>query len=186
MCPLIDRPPWGRRLQMVGACSRQNRVFACVTSRGSSENSLGLFRASLSLPSFPHTMAGMIFARVEDLWGLGNGCVTGSGNTRVTGGKVLKLLGWSGFVKGLLGGLTRPENGPGDHFQCQTGRATARPRGVDEANRGFWGGGRRPDCRSKPPSPSLPARGRGRVGRGVGAVSRCLTILWRSPRANAT
>ena len=41
-----------------------------------------------------------------------------------------------------LGGLTRPENGPGDHFQCQTGRATARPRGVVEANRDCWGVGR--------------------------------------------
>ena len=34
----------------------------------------------------------------------------------------------------VLGGLTRPENGLGDHFQCQTGRATARPRGGGEAN----------------------------------------------------
>ena len=112
-------------------------------------------------------MAGKIFVSVGGLWGLGIGCVTGSGNTRDTGRKCLIWLEWAGFVKGLLGGLTRPENGPGDHFQCQTGRATARPRGGDEANRDCWGGGRRPDCHSKPPSPSLPTRGRGGLDEGL-------------------
>jgi hypothetical protein len=44
----------------------------------------------------------MIFGSVGDFGGFGNGCVTEWGNTRVTGGKVLNLLGCVSFVNGLL------------------------------------------------------------------------------------
>ena len=56
----------------------------------------------------------------------------------------------------VLGGLTRPENGPGDHFQCQTGRSTARPRGGGEASRSCWGRKRR----FRPPYGALKKAGR--------------------------
>ncbi len=44
----------------------------------------------------------MIYGSVGDFGDARNGCVTGGGNTRDMGGKVLIWLAWVGFVKGIF------------------------------------------------------------------------------------
>jgi hypothetical protein len=44
---------------------------------------------------------GMIFGSVGDFEGFGNGCVTGGGNTRDMGCKLLIWLGWGVLLRGF-------------------------------------------------------------------------------------